>query len=570
MGSLHQYNLEGHPCMRNWKEVMTPRRLSSIQPSPFSATRLLINKLLSEKWKITLDRFDLSNDQRGTAVYSIKAPGKLFSFIAFSFPPKKEGRTGRIISRVWDMMCALEEGPAPKMLIEQARSEMPKLYKGRANRSTLIWGRANRSSRAFEATVDALCRGVQPKISDLNSVCYLMRNTGVDGNGTFGTRSFHSLGSNHPLGGVLESDLLTAYMMREFSCDFVERLAKERSSRAITLRPELRRYIGVGNGSGLGLIFFVHRHPKLINSWIEIREKAIATMLGLELGQGDLRINRLISLLNRVVVFRKEDVMVYESFTSSKVISDQLKNIIPLLQELRDEGTLRGKVRRFPLDYIAKYLCDFASDESYETFLSLGLELVKGDNKLNARNIVTSNELEVQPTEILGELQKNIETAYEWALNADLKSEMDNSYVWYKSRSAEEPRRGLRSEIPTAFDLGINFSDDLRALVSDISKESKSMKVSRFLLNYPEHRFAVARLQTLEGRYFHTPHVNCNSENFAPVDFLRMVNVGFHGLDKTRDFLQRNLRGVLYHGAPSRHDINKGLGEDWFYPKQPT
>ena len=35
------------------------------------------------------------------------------------------------------------------------------------------------------------------------------------------------------------------------------------------------------------------------------------------------------------------------------------------------------------------------------------------------------------------------------------------------------------------------------------------------------------------------------------IDLVRLMNVGVHGIDKTRDFLNRNLRGVLYHGAPT-------------------
>ena len=37
-----------------------------------------------------------------------------------------------------------------------------------------------------------------------------------------------------------------------------------------------------------------------------------------------------------------------------------------------------------------------------------------------------------------------------------------------------------------------------------------------------------------------------------------MMNVGIHGIDKTRDFLNRNLRGVLYHGAPLPDEIAAG------------
>lgn len=44
--------------------------------------------------------------------------------------------------------------------------------------------------RVFDQTLAALAEGRQPSIDELSQVCYLMRNTGLDCNGTFGTRSF--------------------------------------------------------------------------------------------------------------------------------------------------------------------------------------------------------------------------------------------------------------------------------------------------------------------------------------------------------------------------------------------
>ena len=38
---------------------------------------------------------------------------------------------------------------------------------------------------------------------------------------------------------------------------------------------------------------------------------------------------------------------------------------------------------------------------------------------------------------------------------------------------------------------------------------------------------------------------------FVPCDITRFINIGIHGLDKTRDYLERSLRGVIYQGAPT-------------------
>jgi len=51
------------------------------------------------------------------------------------------------------------------------------------------------------------------------------------------------------------------------------------------------------------------------------------------------------------------------------------------------------------------------------------------------------------------------------------------------------------------------------------------------------------------------------------VQIVRMMNVGLHGIDKTRDFLGRNLRGNPVPWRARRPaDLLAGADSDWFYP----
>ena len=86
----------------------------------------------------------------------------------------------------------------------------------------------------------------------------------------------------------------------------------------------------------------------------------------------------------------------------------------------------------------------------------------------------------------------------------------------------------------------------------------------------PHFRSIVARVQTLAGHAYHSPHMNIMSDDFIPVHIVRLMNVAIHGIDKTRDFLGRNIRGVLFHGAPTPADLIAGADPDWFYPEEPT
>lgn len=549
---------------------MRPERLAAIQPSRVSITRALMNRMVRERWDIRKERFDVDANSNGTVIYSIKTPTQEFSFIAFSFPPSRTARTGRIIGRAWDMMGTLNEGPATEADVELARRELPKLYRGRANPKTLVWARANRSMRIFDQTLDALAAGQQPAVEMLAQVCYLMRNTGLDGNGTFGTRAFPSLGAQHALGGVLQAQMVAAYLMREYSCDLVEHLAKLKSDKAVPLDPALRRFLGVGNGSALGLIFFIHRHPRLIGSWLAAREEAIAKAAALPVGKDDARVEMLLGLVRRAIGFRREDRVVYEAIANSTDIADDLEKIAIALTELRDTGLVAGRAETYPLDAIARQLEPSIRAEALETYNSLLIELVPEAADALAAAVSGADEMNVVPSQTVADLTTLVESQYKWALDIDMSGPDAYKYIWYKSETAEEPRRGARVEAPEALDLGFDICGGVQALLADLKAEPDSgVSVARFLMRHPAHRYLVARIQTLRDMPYHTPIANINAEDFTPIDLVRLMNAGLHGIDKTRDFLRRNLRGVLYHGAPTPDEIRAGKEGVWAYPPEP-
>ena len=548
---------------------MRPQSLAALQPSRFSISHSLMARMVRERWSIAIERFDVDATASGVVVYSIRTPRQEFSLIAFSRPPSRTARTGRIIGRAWDMMGTLNEGPATEADIESARRELPKLYRGRATPNALVWCRCNRSMRVFDHTLAALAEGRQPSIGDLSQVCYLMRNTGLDGNGTFGTRSFPSLGPDHALGRPLEAQFLTAYLMREYSCDLVEHLARLRSEKAVALDPAIRRYLGVGNGSALGLIFFVHKHPQLIGNWLASREEAVALARSLKLAKTDPRIDLLLGLVKRAIAFRRQDRMVYETFASSAEIADDLDKIAGALAEWRETGLVGGEAPAFPLDALARRFEHTLRLEAFETYLSLLMELVPEEADALAACVAGPDELNVEPAGTAAELAELVREQYRWALATDMSGPEARKYVWYKSETAEEPRRGAREEIPEARDLGFDLCGGVQSLMADLEREAPALSIARFLLEYPAHRFLVARIQTLRQFPYHTPMANIDAEDFVPIDLVRLMNVGIHGIDKTRDFLRRNLRGVLYHGAPTPSDIRAGWSGFWAYPEEP-
>jgi len=549
---------------------MRPSKLAVLQTSRVSATHLLMAKAIRERWGIERLRWDIDERARGTALYRINTPTMPFDFVVHSFEPKMEGRMGRIIGRVWDMMAALIEGPVSEADIATTGAEILKLYAGRATPGTLIWARSNRSARVFNHAVDALAAGRQPDIATLAEACYLMRNTGLDGNGTFGTRSFRALEDTHPLRRPLDAQMVCAYMMRVFSIDLVNHLARCRSPKSTELAPEIQRFLGVGNGSALGLNLFVNNHPKLIDAWITAREQAIVAAKRLQLGQNDPRLAQLITLIDRAMVFRREDRMEYERFSSSAEVADGLAVILAAARSLQASGLVDGVHQRYPLAALADSLDGRVHDEAFETLLGLMTELVPELCDRLAETLAVDEEYGTEPDMSIGHLRDIVRREYAWAFAMDLDSESSQRYVWYKSQTAEEPRRGPRSEAGDVFNLGLDLPRLIRRLDAQIARCAQSTSVARFLLECPQLRFIVARVQTLNGLRFHSPHMNMMGEELVPCDITRLINIGIHGLDKTRDYLQRALRGVIYQGAPTVEDLVRGASPYWFHPPEPV
>lgn len=558
-------------ALRPAEVLMKPERLAAIQPSRLSVSRALIARMTRERWDVQCLSFDIDEHAKGTALYRITTPGGIFDFPVFSFEFNPAGRTGRIIGRNWDMMGALVEGPMAAAEIEHTQRELPKLYAGRATERTLVWARSNRSSRAFDHVVDSLSAGRQPELSRLSQVCYLMRNTGLDGNGTFGTRSFRALESNHALRNPLAAQMLSAYMMREFATDLVTNLARHRAgSQAVSLDPAIRRFLGVGNGSALGLILFANNHPRLLDRFLHARETALAHAKGLSALPGSPEIKRLQALLDRVIRFRLEDRTVYDALVPSDTIAAELAIARNALNDYVATGHIGGLPSPVPLAALCDHLESRVLPETQETLHSLLIELVPELADSLCETLIVSEETTVAPAMRVGELRQILRDEYAWCFAMDLSTEASRRYIWYKSATAEEPRRGPREEVEQAFNLGLDLPRLIQQLDVVLASQPADRTMAHVLLGHPDQRGIVARVQTLRGLRYHSPHMNIMAEDFIPIQMVRLLNVGLHGIDKTRDFLNRNLRGVLYHGAPLPEDLRTGTHGDWFYPTEPV
>ncbi|MDQ2184802.1 hypothetical protein RBI13_06305 [Alcaligenaceae bacterium A4P071] len=554
------------PAIPDSFHPMLPAHLAMLQPSRLSVSRSMMAKALKERWRIVLHDWRIDANAVGTAVYHIDTGAMVFSFSVLSFAPTAQGKTGRIIGRSWDMMGALTEGRVSDADLNAMAVELPKLYEGRATPGTLIWARANRSSRAFDHTVQALVAGEQPDIGVLSEVCYLMRNTGLDGNGTFGTRSFLSLEADHPLRRPLDAQMLSAYMMRTFSIDLAHHLARVRNPEAPDIDPAIQRYLGVGNGSALGLILFVNNHPRLIHNWLTARQQAIQAACALRVDAESQEVVMLDRMIARTIAFRREDRMEYERFADSAMVASELAQVRETLDRLRGQTTA-GSSDLF--GQLARWAQAHVHEETCQCLLGLLTELVPDVCDREAEKLAVSEDFLVEPDMPAADLRELVRREYAWAFEMDVDSEAARRHIWYKSVSAEEPRRGPAAEVEYAFNLGLDLPRLARDLHAALLDAAPHDTVGDVLMRSPQLRNIVARVQTLRGLDAHSPHMNIMDEQFVPVDIVRLMNVGMHGVDKARDYLGRNLRGVLFHGAPTPADMAAGVATDWFFPQEP-
>jgi len=78
------------------------------------------------------------------------------------------------------------------------------------------------------------------------------------------------------------AEMFACFMLRNFSLLQVEHIAQSRNPRQYNpMQPDIKRYFGIGNSTGLGMAPYLINHPMLINRWVELRELALALVRSL-------------------------------------------------------------------------------------------------------------------------------------------------------------------------------------------------------------------------------------------------------------------------------------------------
>ncbi len=547
--------------MRSPEKVMRLDRMGSSFPTRLSFMRTLIRRMSKENWQFKRTLRKVDKDGYGVSVYSAITPKRTYSLIAFTQEIPADMRTDRVIAEVWDATFSLFDGVPTQEDIDYLAENTPLQEGGRYRPSELVLARANKSLRVFENIISALASGNQPDIELISSVGYLMRTTAVYGSGKFGCADRAKIADRPECRAPFQIELLAVYLIRWFTIDLVEELAKERGGEtAVRLDQNISRFIGVGNSTGLGMAPFLLKHPTLIHNWVVAKETALARVRSIET-----------ALPGTLEVFLKSLLQASQHIDEWNVADEvQTARITCLTDEIQslrmwceDESNI---FRPYPWNGIYQFVEDNFSLECQEMIVSLIIEPHGSIVDDLADTMSTTTIPKFKAAMSLAQLKEVVADAYKWATTIDFSLQESQHHFWYYSEDKLEPRFGSKGvddgvdqEMPLA------IGRDVHDLNEVLASTDEDMPIGEFAMNYPQFRHIIRRIQNTFERPYSEVQDNLLSESMRPLDLLRF-KLAFFGASKFDPKSDLWTRISMYQGAPLPEQIQDPNHDCWSFP----
>jgi hypothetical protein len=536
--------------------VMRLQRMGAAHPTRLSFLRQLIRRAAREKWRVRKHLFDLDDLGFGRAVYAVETPARTYSLVAFSTQLDDEQRSDRVIAQAWDTSYVLFDGVPDDPDIARLEANAPLQEAGRFTASELVLARANKSVRLFEEVTAVLADGGQPDEEQLLGVGYLLRTTAVYGNGKFGIADRDEIAARPELAGSFQAEMLTVWLIRSFTLDLVDHIARRRNpAGAARLAPDLRRALGVGNATGLGMAPFLVRHPLLTHSWFLARETALARVRAEpEAGavEKEAFAKALADLSRRVARWHSDDG---RQAAATETLAADLDTLAQNLDDLL--------AKPWPWDALYRFAEDRFSLEGQEATVSLILE----PHGALVDELGDTMKADETPGHAIdggmdcGSLRQALLDGYSWAAGIDFAAPAANARFWYVSAEKLEPRLGERfEEDGAALEQPLATARDALALAAALELEPASNRVADFLLRRPEWRHTARRAQIVARYPYSEIHDNLIGADLRPVDILR-AKLAFFGARSFDPRSDRWLRIALFAGEPLIEDVATSVGE---------
>ena len=535
-------------------EVMRLARMGSAHPTRLSFLRVLLRRVAREGWRFDRPVWAIDANGVGRAVYRARGPERTYSLVAFSHDLPDEMRSDRVIATAWDATFALFDGEPTAGDLDRLEANVPLQEAGRIGPSELSLSRANRSVRLFAHVVERLAEGRQPDSAEVEAVGYLMRTTAVYGSGKFGAADRALIAGRPELAGPFQAEMLSVWLTREFTVDIVEHLAAARGgAKAARLAPEIKRGLGVGNSTGLGMAPFLVRHPVLLNNWMAAREEALARVRALPSASAEE-----VAALRTALDAARENAGLWRSEHPVQVakLADLRHDLGRIAEELDHWPGAEPR----PWDALWRW-GEALSLEGQEALLSLLIEphgaLV--DGLADCMSADEGAAFRIDGTMTVGALRAVLERDYDWVLAIDFTDPRNAARFWYVSEEKLEPRLGDRfAEAGAELEQPLCIARLASELHAALAEWDPASPVAAFLLARPEHRYMVRRAQLLGGHPYAEVRDNLIAEDMLPIDLMR-CKLAFFGASRFDPRSDRWVRISLFQGEPYPSEMHGGI-----------
>tara|TARA_B100000902_G_scaffold380098_1_gene415134 strand:- start:224 stop:982 length:759 start_codon:yes stop_codon:yes gene_type:complete len=230
----------------------------------------------------------------------------------------------------------------------------------------------------------------------------------------------------------------------------------------------------------------------------------------------------------------------------------------------------------FPLQYFFDQT-ENLSNETQELIVSILIELIPEQVDGLVPCLANPYDPKLIPEMSLSALKNILDTEYEWVSKIILKKGKSDSLFWYTSQEKLEPRLGKRYEEPgSELEMPFNIRKYVNELDQALIKYDKPEEsVGEFLLNHPNLRHIIRRVQNTKKYPYSEIRDNLVDENSRPIDLLRF-KLAFFGASKFDPKSDRWTRITLFQGAPISSDIttatqkSKTSLDDWMFATLPS
>jgi len=531
--------------------VMRLARMGSFHQTRLSFMRTLLRRLKREQWRFRRNRWEINAQGVGRAVYTVYGPERAYSLVAFSHDLPDHMRSDRVIATAWDTTFTLYDGVPDTADLDRLEQNVPKQEAGRISDSELSLSRANRSVRLWQHVIESLAAGQQPDREQLESVGYLVRTTAVYGSGKFGAADRLTIAERPEVNGPFQAELLSVWLTRAFAIDLVEHIAAARGGdEAVVIDPDLRRHIGVGNSTGLGMAPFLINHPALLNNWMMAREEAFARVRSLPNAQAEA-----IAVFKReyqrardnVAHWHSQHPIQIEKLTALRADFEQMDAYIA-------EHTLADD---HPWDRFYRWAEDRLTLEGQEQLLSLMIEPYGAlvDDLTQCMDADEHLSFFIDGAMPLARLREILESSCQWALKVDYDEPANCARFWYTSAEKLEPRVGERFDEPgVEYELPLAVGYDIKRMYTALLDAQQDISTAEFLLAHPEHRHTARRVQNLASHPYAEIQDNVIAADMLPIDILR-CKLSFFGATRFDPRSDRWVRICMFQDAPFPHEL---------------